>query len=469
MPYHARRNNFVKPNKPSARQNKYFARRQQSQPPLPDHRAHATNKHHPYEYHQQRQQRQHQSQQHQFVSQLNAQQRPVDQTSQQQPTTTTHNKHHNHNDILWNGFIDVPLINRNFDNNNIINNIINNIADSVAAPAAAPAGVDDNQPQLSPRPPPKNATNGNPRYLARLNNDLKLLWQAPPAGNAHTESTSMPAFSENVLLSGSLFRRTTQNRAGRQQPTQQLQHQHKQPQQRQLLISGNDQSMVLFPSHTVVDVPTTENPMLFTNGGASTFNDNFPANSISSNFRSNHISPENPPETTAGRRRADVRLNVCRLESVSIRPPPAPTPYQQLCDRMQTVCRQIRVALYADGNYIDLAGLKRRALRTRQQSNHSQSNDDCDNTNDGEGGDIAAPSHVYDPCPFSPMTTMATMLMADSMTATMMIDNNETDVDNGFEYVGDQTTMQGDNEQTISDNLMADGNNGVDANSSLLF
>lgn len=93
---------------------------------------------------------------------------------------------------LWNGCISVRNHNLGANAPNPITQLQRTSADPVNTLAVPPCGPNTEQPKIKSK------------YFARLNNDLRELWQIEtPLYNAYVPSTFVPSFSVN--LSGSLF------------------------------------------------------------------------------------------------------------------------------------------------------------------------------------------------------------------------------------------------------------------------
>lgn len=327
-----------------------------------------------------------------------------------------HQQHHHvnrrqlMNHPLWNGFINVPRIEQQASNQQ---------------PWPVQRAPQQQQQQQYHH---RQSHAPNPRFLARLNNDLKQLWQASPVDQAaYTASTSLPDFSNDVPFSDSLFR--VPMRPLHQPATTAYRHD-------QLMQPPPPALMHDFTTPNRTPAPGTPDAMMM----------DFSSGSISSNIGRNvfiagsdakRMRSLSPPrladddfnistslgdqtglfgdefaamQTAADERQRRMRgLSVCRRDSISIQstlPPPGcgricdyttqlSSTYAEMSASLRAAFQQCRRALYADGTYTDLATLRRRACQTKRGRTAVQ--DD-------------AASAAYDPCPFSPMTMMGGLL-----------------------------------------------------------
>lgn len=304
---------------------------------------------------------------------------------------------------LWNGFVNVPRIEpqANVANNN-----------------QRLEYRGQQQPHQQQNQRPKHHHAPNPRFLARLNNDLKQLWQASPVDKAaYTASTTLPAFSDDVPFSDSLFRVPMRPTTAyhRHCPVQQQQHQSP-PQLPNFMTpnrtpatatdtlmmdfsSGTGNSRCLFNDDSEAQMRTSTALPL----GAD-FHINAQMSDQTDGLFGNDFAEMQPAADEQQRRMRG--LSVCRREAISIQstlPPQhskgpvgdgSSTTYAELCKSLKTVFSHCRKALYADGTYIDLATLRRRACQLKRERPFA----------------AEEPSVAYDPCPFSPMTMVGSAL-----------------------------------------------------------
>lgn len=314
---------------------------------------------------------------------------------------------------LWNGFINLPRMAGGGINLN--------------KPAAVSQPSHNHHGEFR-RPSGAAPQAANQRFQARLNNDLKQLWQAsPPDRGAYTASTSMPAFSDDILFSGSLFRRPLLR-----MPVPYQQHHLRQP-YAEVAATSN-----AIPTPMLIDFPNSINHSTASLFEPSTSGAHPPFMAVSSSeFGDENSSPDigNTDaadltndnafagfDTTAMQQppiaqQSLSQLSVCPRESINIRAQlPAATVtstststslYADLCTAMRATCRQVRVALYSDANYIDLAVLRRRA-RLPQCSTETVT------------------MATYDACPFSPMTTMFSPMTTIATAAVETTTNGDT-------------------------------------------
>lgn len=299
---------------------------------------------------------------------------------------------------LWNGFVNVPRIEQQAN------------VGQTTRPVQRP-DIHGQQLQSQQHHRQHSHHAPNPRFLARLNNDLKQLWQASPVDRAaYTASTTLPAFSDDVPFSDSLFRVPMRPTTAyhRHCPVQQPQHQPA-PQLPNFMTpnrtpaTATDTLMMDFSSGT------GKSGSLFTDGSAALpmgadFHNSAQMSDQTDGLFGNDFAGMHPVADEQQRRMRG--LSACRLESISIQstlPPQlsngrasndSSTTFAELCTSLRAAFRKCRKALYADGTYIDLATLRRRAC----QSKH------------GRRVSLEEPSAAYDPCPFSPMTMVGSAL-----------------------------------------------------------
>lgn len=331
---------------------------------------------------------------------------------------------------LWNGFINVPRCSQR-------DALLQHADDdgyNIVQPSAAGGG---GQPRtvVSQQPTANNAMNNynyrcersqlqqhnttrvaaadkllapNPRFLARLNNDLKQLWETSPPSdrNAYTPSTSMPAFSD-VQFSGSLFRQA-QHQPQHQPPQHQHHYLAPRPQRSPETPTMQCRYDDSFFSSAAPQTPAVSSANLADGANFTTVSDFF-------------AGLESP---TFGRTNTVVqRLSICRRDAISIRPLEAvrssssSSPYDELCQAVRVACGQAREALYADGNFTDLAALRREARRPIGDmlalSAATSRSVDVRTTTTDDGGQFE-----FDACPFSPMTAAGSCVDAPMITMT---------------------------------------------------